>query len=528
MNQNIKLCFLLLLVFVFVALHTSSALAAPIPFITDPVKDELLHGSHPVICEDQVDISAVDLNDIPDVAQTVFEYSSNGSDWYLLEVDSDPHVEPIGFDQKGESTDEARSGWETVWDTSLLSEGQYYLRIRMTDSYGNPAEYTSIVNLDRTPPIPDIVLPGFDSHMSGLVSFQVDTEDTDVTTLELEFLPYNEVSSIEYLGTKSTQKDLGNKKQGDVGPDGDDGINRFCVPTAIKNALDRLAKKDPRIYPPVVPGEDRNTTMVKELMRKLGTDQRWGTAPGDVFRGIIDYLRERGLLPSEYYTTRWRNGKRKNGVSDANFKNYKSQIRSGEAVVIEVGIYKGPGKDGKNPSKDDVFSGRHMLTGEDENNKPDRSGDYDVSFVDPKTGKTVNCKWHPGSGPNGYDQIEYDLDGDGQPNRVDVISMIAISPAKNSPTPGFQTIGFDSNGADGWTVDWDTAGLPSGYYVVAATLTDDDNNSGTVRTVIYVRNMQNLSTGYNKYMLVFLTLVLISAGVLITRLQVRKQNAFKT
>ena len=40
------------------------------------------------------------------------------------------------------------------------------------------------------------------------------------------------------------------------------------------------------------------------------------------------------------------------------------------------------------------------------------------------------------------------------------------------------SIGVDTNGADGWSVDWDTTGDVDGWYVLTAKATDDSNNTG--------------------------------------------------
>lgn len=72
-------------------------------------------------------------------------------------------------------------------NTSLLSDGQYTIRLRVADEASNVSQTTAIITVDSTIPATGITVPTNDSYISGTVSISGTASDTNVSSWELEY-----------------------------------------------------------------------------------------------------------------------------------------------------------------------------------------------------------------------------------------------------------------------------------------------------------------------------------------------------
>ncbi len=67
--------------------------------------------------------------------------------------------------------------WEYEFDTRVIQDGTHVVFLRVFDSYGISALYTSLVNIDNTAPELSLELPADDSSTSGMLFFSGQTTD---------------------------------------------------------------------------------------------------------------------------------------------------------------------------------------------------------------------------------------------------------------------------------------------------------------------------------------------------------------
>jgi len=94
--------------------------APPLPMITSPMGGNAVFGNVPV--------NATEMSGAGDVRNATFTYSQDGQNWILISVDND------GSD-----------GWSVVWNTLMVVNGNYQLKVAMRDHLGNEASNTIIV-----------------------------------------------------------------------------------------------------------------------------------------------------------------------------------------------------------------------------------------------------------------------------------------------------------------------------------------------------------------------------------------------
>ncbi len=102
----------------------------PIPSITYPVNDSTVSGWSLIVAED--------LSYEYDINSIRFEYSSDGTNWYLIGTEKDTIGDHI-------------DAFEVLWDTSPVSAGAYQIRVNMTDNSGKWSTDKIIVNVNKQP-----------------------------------------------------------------------------------------------------------------------------------------------------------------------------------------------------------------------------------------------------------------------------------------------------------------------------------------------------------------------------------------
>lgn len=465
----------------------------PEPSIVEPSDDALLSNCAPdiVLVQDrETVIRAVDLGLEDDIACAIFEYSVDGRNWSIIGMDDNGGFEG-GLLREGENLKAGREGWTVEWNLSGLDEGIYYIRVRMVDREGNEGEDVIKVYYDPTPPRPFIAFPDEGATIRGRVPIEVETEDEDV---KCAFVTCTYITNSSYF----EQKDLGNLRQRDVGPDGDDGINRYCTPTSVANALKRLARTDNRLYPGGA-GANRDLSMARELSRKMQTDRNTGTNTlmrlhfpfdlgiSDTVEGALrDYLRERGVgcnNPTGYTVTAYPSVYTINlsasperwipFFSLASWKAYTHELARGESVIVDIHMWDWGG-DNKPGTDDDNVLGGHTLTGRSFNLNRNADGSYDCDFVDPSTGGVIRTRWKEF---DGFSAVRYNGDW------WLVNGIWAVS--RKVPKANSTLMSFDCKPDDGWNLTIDSLGLREGYYLVDVTVVDSFGNLGRDSIMVY-------------------------------------------
>ena len=490
-------------------IHVVLSNDAPVPWITNPSNTSQLYDPSwavTVVHEQVTEVRAVELNLAEDIVSTLFEYSTDGINWIAIGLDTNGGFEGFLLSD-GENIKIGTEGWSVPWDLSGFLEGTYYLRATMTDAHGLTGQDVKEVYYDPTPPLPDMFEPLYGSEISGVVEFKAINPDENAVAMRLY---HCDVQTDIYEKTPEP----GHEKQGDVGPDGKDGTNRYCTPTATKNALHSLAQTNPALYPPVKPGEDKNLKMAKELAKKMGTDPDTGTnkwkkvkdgefESDHIESAIRDYLKERGLgcdNPNGFTVTVYGLKVKLNNQGTANpnddtwypvpasstatWEAYETELRKCEAVVLNLYTWD-LGADGKPGTPDDRVGGGHSVTGRSVNALANPDGTHDCDFVDPADGNTFDTKW---KNVDGFSAVEYPA-GSGTWRLVQ--GIWAISP---KVPPCEHLIGEDTTPGDGWLVNWDTTTVVNGYYLVWTVMPDALNgtNIGKDTILVYVNNPTGL------------------------------------
>jgi chitodextrinase len=191
----------------------------PEPYIVFPSKSESLSGNITLIYGDVTHIRAVEMQSAEDILSASFNYSTDEITWNTIDVN---YTGDLGT-------------WSIDWNTTGLAEGIYSVRVTMTDNIGQQGYFKKSLYYDPTPPMPELYQPSDGEEIRGVVTFEANTTASDIECMTLEYLN----SSKPYVD----QDDLGNLEQEKVGPNGKDGKNHFCEPTATANALWRIITK---------------------------------------------------------------------------------------------------------------------------------------------------------------------------------------------------------------------------------------------------------------------------------------------
>ncbi len=199
-------------------------------------------------------IKAFDTSFVGEITSTIFKFSDDGVNWIPIGTDNfgglEGHILPEWHDKKFGS-----EGWSINWDLTGLAEGPYFIKATMESDVGETVNYTQEVYYDPLPPIPTLIHPLDQQPVSWDVDFVIETDDPDCTLLELLLFDDDPLGRKDRNGGWYNQSGLGTCDQSGVGPNGNDGTNRWCGPTAVANAL--KGQNDSKLYPP---GKNGNVT----------------------------------------------------------------------------------------------------------------------------------------------------------------------------------------------------------------------------------------------------------------------------
>jgi hypothetical protein len=97
----------------------------PAPSIAGPAQDEVVCGT--------VLVNVTEASNATDVLNCTVYYSTDSVNWKYVGVDAN------GLD-----------GWNVTWDTSLLANGNYWIKAEMADFLGNRGSIMISVNVQNT------------------------------------------------------------------------------------------------------------------------------------------------------------------------------------------------------------------------------------------------------------------------------------------------------------------------------------------------------------------------------------------
>ncbi|MBN1861285.1 MAG: hypothetical protein JW840_07485 [Candidatus Thermoplasmatota archaeon] len=475
---------------------------APEPVVVEPVGNGLLFDplwETMVISDNSLFLRAFDLANAEDIVSTSFEYSPDETHWTLLGIDTHGGFQG-SFLPDGENQKIGDEGWGYRWDLSSLPEGFYHVRVTMTDERGQTGEATKKFYYDPVPPTPQILTPGYGEAIHTLTAFQATTAATNVHSMTLYQIDSS--SPLRQGGGWHNQTGLGNTQQGGVGPNGAGGVNRFCAPTAVANAL--AGQNNASLYPPGKPGN--NTALAQALAGNMSTTANNGTNPwkstggpnnesetDNVGAGIRAYLEGINMGCSNddgYEVTVYKMKIQYNATSGGWYpvagsnavfwEAYNNEIRKGEAVILDVRpLNNGP--DGKPGTPDDRLGGGHALTGRGSNSAANPDGTHSIGYVDPADGQNHTTTW---SNSSGFSYIGY-----GGASWI-VTGMWAISPKKPKT---LHMVGIDTDPSDGLCVYWDPTGQPNGYETFVVDIEDLNGFIGRSIVVVEVDTIPPMS-----------------------------------
>ena len=427
-----------------------------VPWIADPSNGTWVSGN--------AEIAAIEY-DSSRIAGASFEYSKNALDWSL-----------IGVDNNG--TDAWMSGWNGTyraqWNTTLVDEGWYYLRVTMHDAFGHFGQSAIQVYVDPTPPVPSITQPLDNSEIASCpTQLQATTQAEDVAGVVFAYL---NVSNPDY------EKPLTPLEQ----PDG-----KTCAPTAAASSLLWLAQHYPEAANLVTPEMINDPRiLIEKLAKYMHTRENGFTTPEWAKKGITqylvkDYYDKMHIADKEYVRFKgfqqpgleevetpqgkkvWKRVKPKGGWFSF-FTKYVEQ----EDVLVYLGIIYPNGT-----------VGCHVVTGMSFDKTdhipvpwPNGPECYGVDFMDPSLPKGGKLSGYMDQNGNFYPSYPTEL-------KFFVSDMLVLSPEKvftqlrgGIDPYGWTVIGVNTDGRSGWTTTWDTSALPLGPYLLLAVMVDSAGN----------------------------------------------------
>jgi outer membrane protein assembly factor BamB len=446
-----------------------------VPWIADPSNGTWVSGN--------AEIAAIEY-DFSSIAGASFEYSKNALDWRL-----------IGVDNNG--TD---GTYNAQWNTSLVAEGWYYLRVTMHDASGHFGQSAIQVYVDPTPPVPTITQPSDNSEIASCpTQLEATTQARDIAGV---VFAYHNASNPDFI-----KDSLPILKQPD---------EYSCRPTAEAASFLWLAQKstgDPNLVTQEM--KDDTSILIYDLRTKMGTkgtiesgpENKTGTTNEKAQVGIYKYL-------EEYYArmTKANEVDPKKNPAPVVFKEhtdmtedwpnfnwfsiYRNHLPSDD-VILSLRIEEWDWVNNKpilDPKTGKPKATYHSVAGMGydilkwvggpQHGKP-RTDQGGVYFMDPSVGQTYGTMLKNGEIMNYQDSKgHYLLQG----KRIFLNAISTLTPRKDLSTKqlkkiedpyGWTVIGVDTDGLNGWTTTWDTSALPLGPYLLLAVMVDSAGNAAS-------------------------------------------------
>lgn len=471
---------------------------APEPWIIEPsiLNDEVpRHNDTVVIWGDHINVSAVELKYANDIENTTFEYSSNGINWNIIDIDYEGTKEWENWTDVYGTLFDSHKVWSAGWNTSGIVEGIYYVRATMINTLGQMGQNNITVYFDPIPPIPDFDID-WEATVNGTIQVSIDTNATDIVyTLFESFKPHSDcdvpiprgtggicmwdsIAALLMYWANQTKKDNPAEKPLHNLTKDDNG-NEMTAPQLVdalvvefNNRFKKsITKRDPLSM-------NEALCMLMAWLEKKGL-YKPGWLDGLTYREAYWGL-DFAILKKEFERfMKIENGKKKGKGCPILITISNRKAKSGHAMVVKSITNKPIEKDDKNP----------------------KNNIYRVEFMDPfKKGYRI-------AKMNGEGKILMDWNDDGtiDPNNKvgtklvpdgwwEFDEKVGIVPSKDILTDlGFVSHwtpeGTDYNSSDGWSLVLNTTQLEEGYHFIRATMVDSTGNNGSQTTEVFVDNV---------------------------------------
>ncbi len=311
-------------------------------------------------------------------------------------------------------------GWTGTWDSTLTSYGPHTITATATDTIGQTADDQHSIDVDNdAPPSVELVSPTEGSTVAGTVGLEANASD-DNGVAQVEFILDETVS----LGTDA---------------DGSDGWT---------GSWDSTLSTD---------GSHAITARATDTVGKIASDQN------DVSVDNIDEIPSVTLTaPEEGALVR---GSTVSLAAAATDDHGVAQVEFFLDETVSLGV-DADGSDGWTGTWDSTLTS---------------DGPHSVSVVATdaiaQTATDAAALTVDNTPPT---EVHITSPADGQP----VVGTVAVTASATDAASveffrGAVSIGTDTNGADGWSVSWNTAGTSTGAHTLTATATDLAGNQST-------------------------------------------------
>ena len=474
----------------------------PEVWITSPSPSGRCHESSweiAPVSEEVIMISASQINGSEEISYTLFEYSSDETEWIPIGIDDYGGFEGYILEDSdnppwyGGNKKIGDEGWCMKWNVSGMEEGTYFIRVTMEDETGSRGMCIRKICIDRSPPLPAIESPHFGDKVNGIIEFRASSMAKDVVKMEVKL----------FHGSPGwyNQTGFGNARQ-------NPGDGKICVPTAVANALAGL--DDEKVYPPGQEGND--SAVQKALMDEMKTNLSTGTncwtslygpfldGPGrystdSMGDALKSYLEKRGIgcsNKSGYEVTVYRLTISKQdggfgvvpGSNEITFEEYSKQIRLNQRVILAWADWEMREKLSASNDYRIMFpknGSSHAVNGRGTSSEPYR-GHNQASIMD-TNGQNKTISWTNQSDYGGGNVSMIKVDGEWKI----LIGMWVICPKSNDAQSS--SIGIDVTPEDGFTIAYDTTQLEDGVHTFIVEMTDSSGFVGTDSIVLEIDNI---------------------------------------
>lgn len=376
------------------------------------------------------------------IRQAAFHYK-NGSNWVAIGTDIDDDA-PL---RNGATACTGGNGLSAAWTTTALAEGDYSVRVIITDTLNRVDTATATAHVDPTPPLPVFQQPVSAQNVCGGINALVQSTDEDISYVSFDS---RKVSRPTILTIPIVSQYLGGDTDGDAA-DGNRVVNGeygdYCSgPAAAAMAVKYWSSKG---YTAILK-EGGIALTDAELMDRLAAAMRVqesaGTYDAKFVTGLRDYVAAHG------------------GVFTVHVDRAPSaQTLLSWAFDFEYAVMAGIGG---NPCLWMTVAGL--------NGPRDDSGRYTIRFLDPTTATATECYIKDDGG-------QLKIWRNSQWADIDIIVGLVPTGWIVSRSP----VGFDASGIDGWGVYWNTTALPDDtLYFLTATVNDNAGHVGIASVLV--------------------------------------------
>ena len=380
--------------------------------ILSPEMNEMLYGYTTIWAQEKTGSSFIDY--------VSFEYAPVGGQWVEIGRDYDGSI-PL---RDGLTDAGSGDGFVQGWNFSTLTEGEYILRATAWDSQGPASSDTITIQLEPTPPVPQILAPldGTDICPEMMVLLFNPDDNLSYVDLYRHDAQPGYSSGLELLSVSQFGDADGDPSDGNAVADGEFS-EYYSAPVAAGLALKKWADRG---YAPLIQ-DGVSTLSTADLVERLADNfqvrANGGASDDNVMAGLLDYNAVTGNLLRFGF------------LRDPDYFAIRRLVEDEEQTVM-IALGGTPGV----WMAVDGFAGFSAA-----------DNAYVVRLMNPLTGLMIECSIHSNLG---ITAIKFD----GVWKRLDLLISIG---GRNWDVPRIY-LGRDDDGSDGWAYLWSPGPLEQG------------------------------------------------------------------